>query len=185
MSPVKTLFLFDVKRFLADSFAHGRHMQPDASLITLRPEEAQDEPFLFELYASTRQEELDSWGWPPKMRRAFLDLQFKASQAQRRACPGAEFQLVLLAGAQAGRIILQRTADALRLVDIALLPRYRNAGLGTALMRRIVAEAAAGNQPLRLQVLKGNRAARLYQRLGFARTSETELHVEMEWRPPV
>ncbi len=165
-------------------FADSRPMQPDASLITLRPEEAQDEPFLWELYASTRQEELDSWGWPDEMRRAFLDLQFKASQAQRRACPRAEFQIVLLAGAKAGRIILQRSGDELRLVDISLLPRHRNAGLGTALMRRIFAQAAAGHKPLRLQVLKGNRAARFYQRLGFVKTGEAELHVEMEWRPP-
>jgi hypothetical protein len=35
-----------------------------------------------------------------------------------------------------------------------------------------------------LKVLKGNRAERLYQRLGLAKTGETELHLEMEWRPP-
>jgi hypothetical protein len=40
--------------------------------ITFRSEQPQDEPFLFELYASTRQEELDAWGWPPEMRRNFL-----------------------------------------------------------------------------------------------------------------
>jgi hypothetical protein len=34
-------------------------------------------------------------------------------------------------------------------------------------------------------VLKGNRAGRLYQRLGFVKTGETELHLEMEWQAPV
>jgi GNAT superfamily N-acetyltransferase len=155
------------------------------SVIAVRPEEPQDEAFLFELYASTRQEELDAWGWPPEMRSSFLNLQFKASQGRHRAYPDAEFQIVLLDGVNAGRLIVNRTREELQLVDIALLPAHRNAGIGTALLRRIFGEAAATPKPLRLQVLKGNRAERLYQRLGFVQTGETELHLEMEWRAAV
>ena len=159
-------------------------MLSKSSVITVRPEAAQDESFLFELYASTRQEELAAWGWTPEMRSAFLSRQFKASQAQRQAYPDAEFQIVLLDGANAGRMIIHRTRGALQLVDIALLPQHRNAGIGQALMQRLFDEAAATKIPLRLSVLKGNRATRFYERLGFARTGETELHAEMEWRAP-
>ena len=31
--------------------------------VSLRPVEADDHPFLYELYCSTRQEELAAWGW--------------------------------------------------------------------------------------------------------------------------
>jgi len=86
---------------------------------------------------------------------------------------------------KAGRLIVNRTREELRVVDIALLPQHRNAGIGTALLQRIFGEAAATKKPLRLQVLKDHRAGRLYQRLGFVRTGETELHLEMEWRAPV
>jgi len=160
-------------------------MPSNLNAILVRAERPSDEVFLFELYASTRQEELDAWGWPPEMRNAFLTLQFKASQGQHQACPDAEFQIILLDGVNAGRMIVQRTCEGLHLVDIALLPQYRNAGIGTALLRRITGEAAAANKPLRLSVLKGSRAGRLYQRLGFVKTGETAMRLEMEWRAPI
>lgn len=157
-------------------------MSADSKVITVRPEQPQDEAFLFELYSSTRQEEMDAWGWPPEMRSNFLAMQFKASQGYHTAFPKAEFQIVLLNGTKAGRIIVDRTPEELHLLDIALLPQYRNAGIGAALLQRIFGEAAATNKPLRLQVLRGNRAERFYQRLGFKKTGETELHFDMEWR---
>jgi GNAT superfamily N-acetyltransferase len=136
------------------------------------------------VYASTRQEELDAWGWPPEMRRNFLTMQFRASQGLHSAFPDAEFQIVMLDGVNAGRMVVNRTREALHLVDIALLPQHRNAGIGAALMQRVFGEAAATKKPLRLLVLKGNRAARFYHRLGFVKTGETELHLQMEWRAP-
>jgi GNAT superfamily N-acetyltransferase len=160
-------------------------MSSSYQVITMRPEEPEDEGFLFELYTSTRQEELQAWGWPPEMHRDFLTMQFKASQGHRRAFPEAEFQIVMLDGVRAGRLVVNRTRAELQLVDMALLPPYRNAGIGTALLQRIFGEAAATGLPLRLQTVKGSRAARLYQRLGFARTGETELYLEMEWRAPI
>lgn len=118
------------------------------------------------------------------MRTAFLTLQFRASQGHRTSFPDAEFQIVLLDGVNAGRMIVNRTREELLLVDIALLPKYRNAGLGAALLQRIFDEAAVTKKPLRLHVLKGSRAGRFYHRLGFMKTGETELHFQMEWRAP-
>lgn len=180
---------FSLERTLAGfgCLQPGVNMSADpkvSNVITVRPEEPLDEAFLFELYASTRQEELDAWGWPPEMRSAFLAMQFKVSQGYHRVFPDAEFQIVLLNGAKAGRLIIYRTRDELQLVDIALLPQHRNAGVGSALLQRILGEAAATNKPLRLKVLKSNRAARFYERLGFEKTGETELHFDMEWRAP-
>src|SRR4051812_4212662 len=160
-------------------------MQAKLSVITVRPEETQDEKFLFELYASTRQEELDAWGWPAETRKAFLAMQFKASQARHQVCGDAEFLIVMLEGSNAGTMIVHRTANAMHLLDIALLPQHRNQGVGSALMQRVFGEAAATQKPVRLHVLKGNRATQFYRRLGFEQISETELHREMEWNAPV
>jgi ribosomal protein S18 acetylase RimI-like enzyme len=157
-------------------------MPTHSQTITLRPERPGDEAFLFALYASTRREELDAWGWPAEMRQVFLGIQFKASQSYRTTFPGAEFQIVLLDHVNAGRMVVHRSGEELRLVDLALLPEYRNAGVGSTLLRRILDEAAASQKPLRLNVLKGNRAERLYRRLGFEATGETGPYVEMEWR---
>jgi ribosomal protein S18 acetylase RimI-like enzyme len=160
-----------------------REIMPSSlNAITVRAEQPSDEAFLFELHASTRQEELDAWGWPPEMRHAFLTLQFRASQSCHQAFPDAEFQIVLLDGIPAGRLIVHRTHEELHLVDIALLPQHRNIGIGTALLQRIFGEATATQKPVRLSVLKDSRAGRLYQRLGFVKTSETEMRLKMEWR---
>lgn len=156
------------------------------SNLTVRPENPQqDEAFLFELYASTRQEELDAWGWPAEMRQHFLTMQFQASQGLHAAFPAAEFQIVLIDGVNAGRFVVQRTRECLRVVDMALLPQHRNAGAGAALLQRVFGEAMGTQKPLRLEVMKTNRAARLYQRLGFVVIGEDELQFQMEWRAPV
>jgi ribosomal protein S18 acetylase RimI-like enzyme len=152
-------------------------------VITIRPETSHDEPFLFDLYSSTRHEELDAWGWTQEARLAFLAMQFKASQSLRSAFPDAEFDIIVFDGVNAGRLVLHRTPHELRIVDIALLSQYRNAGIGTVLLHRILDEGIATKRTVRLTVRNGNRAARLYARIGFEKISETEMHIEMEWRP--
>jgi ribosomal protein S18 acetylase RimI-like enzyme len=152
--------------------------------IALRPEQPGDEPFLFDLYASTRQEELDAWGWPTAARQAFLALQFRASQTRHQEYPDAAFHIITAGGQSAGRLILHRTPGVWHLVDIALLPAFRNAGVGTALLQGICADAEAAGLPLRLNVLLENRARRLYARLGFIPTSQAGPHVVMEWHAP-
>jgi ribosomal protein S18 acetylase RimI-like enzyme len=157
-------------------------MSVNLATIACRPERPEDEPFLRELHASTRQEELDAWGLPPEMRAAFLDLQFKAQRhGYHSQFPQAEFLIILVANQPVGRIVVNRAADALYLVDIALLPEHRNQGIGTALIKKLQTELTA-NQPLRLSVLKVQRAVRLYLRLGFTKTAESTLSDHMEYR---
>jgi len=57
--------------------------------------------------------------------------------------------------------------------------RFRGRGLGTAVLRELLAIARARQLPLSLRVLKPNPARRLYQRLGFRVTRATKTHVLM------
>lgn len=158
-------------------------MALDQASISLRPEKSEDESFLFELYATTRTDELNALNLPPDQQTLFLKMQFNAQQQGYRGMfPQAEFQIILLNEQPAGRWVVDRAADEIRLVDIALLPVHRQAGLGTALIQRLFAEAAAARKPMRLSVLKNHRAAHLYERLGFYKTRELGLYNEMEWR---
>jgi ribosomal protein S18 acetylase RimI-like enzyme len=151
--------------------------------ITLRPERSEDEPFLREVYASTRKEEMDALGWPPAMREAFLNSQFSAQvRGYRTTFPRADSQIILSNGRAGGRVVVNRAAKEILLVDIALLPEHRNAGIGTVLMQRLLSEAATSGKPLRLSVTKGLRAFRLYERLGFEKTGESDLRDELQWR---
>ena len=71
----------------------------------------------------------------------------------------------------------------IRMVDIALLPPSRNAGIGTALRRDLLAEAAVAHQPVRLHVEQCNPALRLYERLGFVPIADKGVYLLMEWAP--
>lgn len=155
-----------------------------ALTVELRPERPEDEAFLREVYARTRQEELDRTGWDAATRAAFLEMQFHAMRRGYRAMfPRGEFAVILLDGQPAGRQVVHRTGTEIRLVDVALLPAQRGRGVGTALLQTLLAESARAGIPVRLQVLATNRARRLYERLGFTRSGGDELYAELEWRP--
>jgi len=82
-----------------------------------------------------------------------------------------------------GRLYVARWQDAIRMVDIALLPPYRNAGIGTAILRDLLAEAAVAHKPVRIHVEQCNPAVRLYERLGFAPIADKGVYLFMEWAP--
>lgn len=52
-------------------------------------------------------------------------------------------------------------------LSIAIIPEYRNQGLGTDLLNRMIAEAGKQYAGLSLSVSSANPAKRLYERLGF------------------
>jgi ribosomal protein S18 acetylase RimI-like enzyme len=154
----------------------------DASALTLRPVRPEDESFLYEVYASTRRDELAFTGWPAAQVEALLRMQFAAQQrAYLAQFPAGDFQIILCRERPIGRLYLERRADEIRGIDLALLPEYRQAGIGTAILRELLAEAARLGKPFRLHVAKCNRARRLYERLGFITLADDGVHLLMEW----
>ena len=153
--------------------------------VTLRPETPDDETLLRRLYASTREEEFALTGWDEAQRTTFLDMQFTAQRhSYRQQFPDAERLVIERGGEAIGRLYVDRSNDEMRIVDIALLPEHRGAGIGGALLRGVLDEAAAAGKPVSLHVGSSNPARRLYERCGFAALEDDGLHVRMEWRPP-
>ena len=156
----------------------------NASSVVLRPAREDDRPLLHRVYASTRQEELAAVGWNDAQRAWFLAMQADLqARAFAQMYPTADWQVVVCDGQPVGRMIVDRCSDAIRLVDIALLPGYRNAGIGSELLRRLLDEAAAAGKLVILHVARSNRARALYQRLGFAISMWDDVYLEMQWRP--
>ncbi len=151
--------------------------------LDLQPLRAEDEPFLFELYASTRGDEMALVGWDKPQQEAFLRMQFKAQRSSyAMQFPNADYRIIVHDGRAAGRLIVDRSGDDILLIDVALLPEFRNAGIGSALMRQIMAEAAQARKALKLHVEKVNRARRLYDRLGFSTIGDNGIYLEMVWK---
>ena len=151
--------------------------------IGLRPALPDDDPFLFEVYASSRGDDLVTMGWEPEPIRAFLETQYSAHKVfTKNDYPHTDDSIIMLGDERIGRIVVLRSDREIRLVDIALLPQYRNAGLGTHLVRELMTEAAKLGLPFRLQLIRSNPAVALFEQLGLVRTGETGSHYQMEWK---
>lgn len=153
------------------------------SLYTLKEATREDDDFLFELYASTREEELKAWGWGPEMASEFLRMQWNAQRySYAQQFPEARDQILLQGDRPIGRRLVCRTGERFRLIDLALLPECRHRGVGTAVLRDLQREAQQAELPIGLHVAVGNPARRLYERLGFTAIDAADnMYVEMRW----
>ena len=90
------------------------------------------------------------------------------------------FEVVELAGERVGAILVTEETDHVWLREVFLLPGHQGNGVGSALVRQELARAREVRKPLRLRVLRENRARRLYERLGLRVCGETDTHFWME-----
>jgi len=136
--------------------------------VSYRPVEDDDLPFLAELYASTRREEVAQTGWPPEAQEAFLRQQHEAQHAHYSAHRGdSEWLIVERDGEAIGRLYWSEGPENLHVTDISLVPAQRGRGLGGAILRDMLAMASATGKGVSIYVEKFNPARRLYDRLGF------------------
>jgi GNAT superfamily N-acetyltransferase len=140
---------------------------------------------LFRVYRSTREEELAMVvDWTAEQKDAFVRQQFTAQHAwYQEHYEGAQFDVILVDGQPAGRRYVHRRPSEIRLVDITLLPEYRKGGIGSSILRDLLAEGETAGKPVTIHVEIYNPAMRLYERLGFHPIEERGPYRLMEWRP--
>jgi ribosomal protein S18 acetylase RimI-like enzyme len=154
--------------------------------VTLRPVQDGDKPFLLRVYAGTRAEELAPVPWTSAQKAAFVAQQFAAQTVHyAQHYTGMSADVILIDGVSAGRLLVARWPDEIRIVDISMLPEFRGRGAGSVLLRRLLDEATAARKRLSIHVERENRALGLYERLGFRRVGEQGVYLRMEWNPAV
>jgi len=158
----------------------------DSSMsITFRSIEPDDEDFLLRVYGSVRAEELDRVPWNEAQREAFLKMQLAAQHHHyHERYPDAAFQIILINQEAVGRLYVARLDEEIRIIDITILPEYRNANTGTSIIKGLLAEAAQSGKPVRIYVESFNPSLRLFERLGFTKIDENGVHFLMERQPP-
>jgi ribosomal protein S18 acetylase RimI-like enzyme len=151
--------------------------------IKLRDVVAEDEPFLFDVYASSRAEEMALVPWDDEQRRSFLAMQSAAQHSYyREQFPTASYQVILLDDSRVGRLYVLKEKDYINILDITLLPEYRNSGVGSLLLRDILGEASRSRKRVLIYVETFNPSLRLFERLGFKSIAQEGINFLMEWR---
>ena len=136
--------------------------------VTLRAARPTDLDFLVALYASTRADEFAAMGWPVETERAFMRMQFDAQRRDyEQRHPGAAIDIVEQCRCPIGRLWVAQDARSLTVLDIAIVAELRGRGIGTECLQRVLRRADLAGLDVELQVVVGNPAQRLYERLGF------------------
>lgn len=152
--------------------------------LTLRPITADDLPFLYQVYAGTRTEELAQTDWTDEQKAAFLQQQFTAQHDYYQAnYPAAQFQVIEWQGRPIGRLYVDRWADQIRIMDIALSPDQRGHGVGTQLLEMILNEGRLAGLPVTIHVERFNPALQWYERLGFRAVEDKGVYYFLKWTP--
>ncbi len=149
--------------------------------FTTRAATAQDDDFLFVLFKAVRSEDFVLVSATPAQIESLLRMQYAGQkQTYGTQYPGGN-RIVLLEGRPIGRIWLFQGPAGHHLVDISLLPEYRNCRIGAALVTEAATAARAAGVSLCCSVAVTNHGSlRFHQRHGFRITSRDELYYHLE-----
>lgn len=141
----------------------------------------------------------DSWRFAPaseadfepllalriEVMRAHLERVFRYDPARARRVfrdafdePG--MRLILLGDERVGCVGFRIGTSEIKLDSFYLAKRLHNSGLGTEILKVLLAEADALALPVRLEVLHGSPADRFYLRHGFVKIGEDDIEAEYE-----
>lgn len=151
--------------------------------IALRLASDADEPFLFELFRALRAGWFDFQpGGHPQMA-ATVRLQFKAQEhALAAQYSGSEHSIILLDGVPVGRLRVARDEIGFQLADLSILPGHQRKGIGSAVMKNLMAGACRDGLSIRSTVGQANQASfHFYRSLGFEVTGEDTAYVHVRW----
>jgi ribosomal protein S18 acetylase RimI-like enzyme len=152
--------------------------------ITLRDAGPDDGQFLLQVFACTRAAELAQVPWPDEQKVAFLQMQFQAQHSYyHERYPDADYKVILRDDEPVGRLYVLREKDLVRIMDITLLPEYRNSGIGSGLTRGLLDEALESGRNVQIYVETFNPSLQLFERLGFKNIAEEGLNFLLEWSP--
>ena len=147
-------------------------MVADDPTITLRPITLSDLDFAWNLYRQSMKpltEALMEW------------VDERQKQVVERDVVSGEASIIVQDGHDRGWLRVRESIDGLELCQLYVTLEVQNRGIGTVIVERLIGEARRKGKKLNLEVVKNNRARRLYERLGFVPAGESEYKLRMTW----
>lgn len=140
---------------------------------SLRASTPDDAAWIAELRADVMRpdlERLDRYD-PVRVRQRFLD-----------AFDPALTRVIVVDGADAGSIAVRPASDGVWVEHFYLATAHQGLGIGSQVLA-LVLDESIGDAPLRLNVLQGSPARRLYERHGFTLYHEDEIDAFLQREP--
>ena len=156
--------------------------------ISLRDIQDSDLAVLCKIYGSTRTEELEKGtNWSDEQKNIFIEHQFSAQhEYYQKNYIGAKFYIIEKDNVTIGRLYIDFFFEkkGIRIIDITLLPDWRDKNIGSSILKEILEKAAKEKLKVTIHVESFNPAMNLYKKLGFIKISETNgIYHLMEWSP--
>jgi predicted GNAT family N-acyltransferase len=143
--------------------------------VELRPATEQDLDFIFRLQKATMYDYVDQlWGWDDAEQQAYLLERFDPARER----------VIVLDGTDIGVMAIEERETEVFVSKLYIAPEHQCRGIGSQLLRSLLDRAWARDLPVTLRVMKSNPARRLYERLGFVVTGETDVQFLMRAVPP-
>ncbi|MER6349013.1 N-acetyltransferase family protein [Streptomyces sp. NPDC001595] len=140
----------------------------------MRPASASDVEAVAELRATVLRADLERLGRYDEQR---------VRQRLRDGFAPAHTWVIEVAGAFAGCVALRPAEDAHWLEHFYLAPEVQGGGVGSDVLRELLERCDRAGVLVRLNVLRGSAARRLYERHGFTLESEDPVDVFMVRKP--
>jgi GNAT superfamily N-acetyltransferase len=136
---------------------------PDLVKIALRSARPVDYGFARQLYATTMRDLTEqAFGWDEYRQ----DLSFAGQYVQ------SEVRIITLNDRDVGWLQTRVVGATLNLFQFYIAPAWQNQGIGSLVLKRVLAQAERRGWNVALSVMKENPARRLYERHGFRATHE-------------
>jgi ribosomal protein S18 acetylase RimI-like enzyme len=146
-----------------------------APAVTLRPAKPGDYFFALDLYLDGAKRHLSKIGrWDHR----------RMTERFRRGYRQSQTRVIKAGPRDIGWMQIAEQVGRLHLRQLHLISAARGKGVGTRLIQDLFRRAVALGKPVTLEVMHGNPAKRLYERLGFKRSGRDADKIHMIWRPP-
>ncbi|MFJ4776082.1 GNAT family N-acetyltransferase [Streptomyces sp. NPDC088762] len=149
-------------------------MDTRANIWALRSAEPADVEAIAELRATVMRSDLERLGRFDEHR---------VRQRLRDSFSPRHTSVIVADGVFAGCVTLRPAGDGRWLEHFYLAPLLQGRGLGSAVLRALLERTDADGVPVRLNVLQGSAARRLYERHGFTVEAQDPIDVYMVRRP--
>jgi ribosomal protein S18 acetylase RimI-like enzyme len=154
--------------------------------VTLRSQTPADASFLFDLFCARHAPMFAAAGLPAAALSDLLASQYGLRCADYRTkFPRARWSVIEAADGPIGELIEDDEPDAVYIMDITVLAARQARGIGSAIVRALMAANAARGGVRAMAIVTNEISIRMFQRLGFAMARhEGDAYVSLRWRPP-